>query len=82
MISYTSPDIDEPGEMTAGPDGALQFTDAGANFIGRITTSGEVTTYTGSGIDQPLNITDGPDGALWFTNHGTIPSGGSPRMAP
>jgi streptogramin lyase len=36
--------------------------------IGRITTSGAVTSYTGTGIGNPQGITVGPDGALWFTN--------------
>jgi IPT/TIG domain len=38
--------------------------------IGRITTTGTVTSYTlGSGIFDPEGITAGPDGALWFTNY-------------
>jgi streptogramin lyase len=32
--------------ITSGPDGALWFTNAGNNSIGRITTSGKVTNYT------------------------------------
>jgi virginiamycin B lyase len=56
--------------ITTGPDGALWFTDPGNNSIGRITTSGTVTSYTGPGISQPDGITTGPDGALWFTNRG------------
>ena len=64
--------ISVPAYITAGPDGALWFTNLGnkANHgsIGRITTSGKVTIYTGGGIDAPAGITVGPDGALWFTN--------------
>jgi streptogramin lyase len=62
------PGIDSPYGITAGPDGALWFTNNHGNSIGRITTSGKVTTYTGTGIDGPEGITAGPDGALWFTN--------------
>ena len=40
----------------------------GGNSIGRITTSGSVTTYSGSGIDGALYIAAGPDGALWFSD--------------
>ena len=53
--------------ITAGPDGALWFTNSLS--IGRITTTGQVTNYTGTGIDGPDGITAGPDGALWFTNN-------------
>src|SRR5262249_1031490 len=55
-----------PG-ITAGPDGAIWFTEANNN-IGRMTTAGVVThefsiptADSGAGY-----ITAGPDGALWF----------------
>ena len=54
--------------ITAGPDGALWFTNQDANSVGRITTSGVVTSYTVPGASKPRAITAGPDGALWFTN--------------
>ena len=57
-----------PGGITAGPDGALWFTETSSNKIGRITTAGVITEYsvpTDSGL--PAIITAGPDGALWFT---------------
>jgi streptogramin lyase len=66
----TATGIDHPTGITAGPDGALWFTNYGNNSIGRITTSGTVTTYTASGISHPQDITVGPDGALWFTDFG------------
>ena len=72
------PGIDQPDGITAGPDGALWFTNDANNSIGRITTAGVVTNYTGTGIDAH-GITAGPDGALWFTNTATTRSGGSPR---
>jgi virginiamycin B lyase len=57
-----------PYGITAGPDGALWFTEGTANKIGRITTAGSFTEYPvptpNSGLDP---ITAGPDGALWFT---------------
>jgi virginiamycin B lyase len=64
------PGIDSPRGITAGPDGALWFTNYGNNSIGRVTTTGKVHLYTGAAIDEPYEITAGPDGALWFTNHG------------
>jgi virginiamycin B lyase len=67
--------------ITPGPDGALWFTvinNRGPNAIGRITTSGQMTTFTdpslGTGdwnsTDHRFlwDITSGPDGALWFTS--------------
>jgi hypothetical protein len=54
--------------IAAGPDGALWFTEYGANNIGRITTSGEITEYPVPTVDShPWWITAGPDAALWFT---------------
>jgi hypothetical protein len=58
------------GLITAGPDGALWFTDA--NNIGRITTSGEIREYPiPTPNSRPSHITSGPDGALWFTEYDT-----------
>jgi hypothetical protein len=57
------PGIDDPIGITAGPDGALWFTNYGNNSIGRITTTGVVHLYAGAGIDDPDGITAGPDGA-------------------
>ena len=71
---YSSPRIHLSAEaytsdgITAGPDGALWFTNPGNNTIGRITTTGTVTDYHGAGIRNPWAITTGPDGKVWFTN--------------
>ncbi len=67
VSNYTNPGIFGPWGITAGPDGALWFTNS-SNRIGRITTSGAVSTFTGPDISDPTGITAGPDGALWFTN--------------
>jgi hypothetical protein len=59
-----------PGH-TAGPDGALWFTNQRNNTVGRIDpATGAVANYAGPGISEPYGITTGPDGALWFTNQG------------
>jgi virginiamycin B lyase len=51
-----------------GPDGALWFTEAVGNKIGRISTAGLVTEYAvTTAASSPQGITAGPDGALWFT---------------
>lgn len=72
-----------PQQVTKGPDGALWFTEALGNKIGRITTSGSITetaipTYNSAAV----GIANGPDGALWFTeehgnNIGRITTGGT-----
>ena len=58
-----------PRGITAGPDGALWFTEHSANKIGRITTSGILTneyTIPNGNASSPTDIAAGPDGALWF----------------
>jgi virginiamycin B lyase len=56
-----------PQGITAGPDGALWFTEECGNRIGRITLDGQITEYPVPTVDShPLGITAGPDGALWF----------------
>ena len=64
-------------DLTAGPDGALWFTNAkayeGAPPLGRITTTGNVTEFSGATPDNigpasPTAITAGPDRALWFVD--------------
>jgi virginiamycin B lyase len=65
-------------EITAGPDGALWFTETFGRKIGRITTAGAVTEFTipaparhvwnGPWQTRPWGITPGPDGALWFAD--------------
>ena len=60
-----------PNFMTAGPDGALWFTESTTNQIGRITTGGAIAEYPlPTGGAAPGNIVAGPDGALWFTEPG------------
>lgn len=55
--------------ITAGPDGAIWFTDSGNGVVGRITTHGTMTqTVVNEGVSN--GITAGPDGALWFTSGG------------
>ncbi|MGD1149422.1 MAG: choice-of-anchor tandem repeat GloVer-containing protein [Thermoanaerobaculaceae bacterium] len=59
----------EPFAITAGPDGALWFTQQYGDLrIGRITTAGVVTAYSAGSLpfSAPNGITTGPDGALWF----------------
>jgi virginiamycin B lyase len=59
-----------PRGITAGPDGAMWFTESGADRIGRISGDGTVTEYPlpsrGTIHAFPDGIVPGPDGALYF----------------
>jgi virginiamycin B lyase len=56
-----------PVYITVGPDGALWFTEAVGDKIGRMTTAGVINEYPLPYNTSPFGITAGPDGALWFT---------------
>jgi streptogramin lyase len=64
--SYPTPTLEsQPEGITAGPDGALWFTER--IKIGRITTAGAFTEYVLPTQGANAYIASGPDGALWFT---------------
>src|SRR5262245_20743112 len=73
---FTGPGIVHPWAITAGPDGALWFTnspdDTEDPMIGRISIDGRVRTFISGKrtLDSAVAITVGPDGALWFTDQG------------
>jgi uncharacterized protein YjbI with pentapeptide repeats len=78
--SFTDPTITEPVAITVGPDYEMWFTNentgAGTHSIGRITTTGAVSSFP---VNLPAggrlnSIVAGPDGNLWFTNEGTGPT--------
>ena len=60
-------------QITTGPDGALWFSNSEDQYVGSITTSGQVTRYAISSY-QSGGITTGPDGNVWIaeTNSGRI----------
>jgi virginiamycin B lyase len=69
ITPFTTGITGDPTYITAGPDGALWFTERGHDRIGRITVGGTVTEYS-TGLSagaEPYRITAGSDGALWFT---------------
>ena len=73
ISAFASPEVFSPGGITAGPDGALWFTNTWIDSIGRMTTAGVVTNlYTDPSITRPTGITSGPDGAVWFTNFASV----------
>ena len=63
--------ISTPVGITVGPDGALWFTNAGNDTIGRLDTDGMLDRFTAAGVERPWGITAGPDKAVWFTNRGS-----------
>ncbi|MCW2986225.1 MAG: vgb3, partial [Conexibacter sp.] len=69
-----------PTAITVGPDGALWFTEASSNKIGRITTAGAISEFPlPTANAQPNGIIAGADGNLWFTETNTSKIG---RMTP
>ena len=62
VTNYTDPSINRPLAITAGPDGALWFTNNRGKSIERITTTGAVTNFTGpkisSASETSLSSTD------------------------
>jgi len=54
--------------IAVGPDGNMWFTEFGANRIGRVTLSGDVTFFDLRAGGIPQRLTAGPDEALWFTD--------------
>lgn len=56
-----------PANITVGPDGALWFSEGGADRIGRMTTNGQYSEFPLPHYEShPTAITTGPDGNLWF----------------
>src|SRR5690606_37698312 len=76
VSTFTSDEIEMPADITPQLDGDLQptgdlwFTHRGEAAIGRITTSGEITTFALGTSAVPNEIAGSPDGNLWFTDSG------------
>ena len=65
--------ISKPNAITAGPNGALWFTNSYNDTIEAISTAGHRTDFHGyPNIFYPEGITEGSDGNLWFTNVGSV----------
>jgi virginiamycin B lyase len=63
---FLPPSRTQVSGITAGPDGALWFTEFHWKIV-RVTTDGVFTEYPVPTGGHPESITAGPDGALWFT---------------
>ena len=62
-----------PGDIAAGPDGNLWFTENLVGKIGKISPSGTFTEYPIPSVNpHPYAIAAGPDGNLWFTETKTV----------
>ena len=75
MTFYTDPRVRFPGDIFAGPDGALWFLNGCSGVplsLERMTTSGVVTnSFSLAGVPGFISgITAGPDGAMWFSDMG------------
>lgn len=70
ITEYPIPTADSgPGHITPGPDGALWFTEEGANQIERLDPkTGTITRYPLGRGTYPVDITAGPGRDLWFTH--------------
>ncbi|MEY2442478.1 MAG: virginiamycin lyase [bacterium] len=75
LVTYDLPaSFSEVDEIAAGPDGALWFTQSPPEqprkqvALGRITTSGAITSYPLPRGVRPTSLAAGPGGALWFAN--------------
>ena len=68
VSNFADPSMSNPDAITAGPDGALWFTNWNYSSVERISTSGVLTNYPDANAAGPWNIAVGSDGALWFTN--------------
>src|SRR5262249_15166178 len=56
-----------PLGITAGPDGAIWFTERQADKVARMSTDGSLTEWDLTPGAFPNRIVAGPDGAIWFT---------------
>lgn len=62
----------QPAGIINGPDGALWFTEAAANKIGRVTTTGSFTEFGGLSLGAtPSLLAVGPDRNVWFAELGS-----------
>jgi streptogramin lyase len=84
MIEFSIPTSGSyPGNITAGPDGNLWFTENGNHKIGRISPTGAFTEFSiPTSQGSPVDITAGPDGNLWFTESSNVSSNRIGRISP
>jgi streptogramin lyase len=77
ITEFPAPANAGPWGITAGPDGNLWFTEAGAGKIGMINPNDPThpTDYSiPTANEHPTGITAGPDGNLWFGEYQSGPT--------
>src|SRR5260370_1292216 len=87
ISEFPLPSNSYANDITAGPDGAIWFTEIIPNLqsltfvgkIGRITPAGQISEFPVPTRSNLLGITAGPDGNLWFTE---LQSGKIGRITP
>ena len=77
VTEYTGLTAGRPAGITAGPDGAVWFTERGVgSAVARMSLTGSLTEHVAGSVTgftagaQPADVAAGPDGALWFTEQG------------
>lgn len=70
IVEYSVPSGAFVPGITAGPDGAMWFTENNTSDIGRISTNGAVTEYSAPQANR--GIVAGPDRALWYAASNAI----------
>lgn len=66
VTEFTIPTASSFPTYITSAGGNLWFTEASANQIARITTTGAITEFTAGAATGPLDIITGPDGRPWF----------------
>lgn len=78
VVQFNGSTLNQPMDITAGPDGNLWFTDTAIAGIGRITRHGKKTDFSFPGNrGLARGIVSGPDGNLWVA--ASMQSGVSPE---
>lgn len=72
-FAIPTPSTSSGDHMALGPDGAVWFTNRGANLLGRITPAGAITEFAIGTGGALFGIAGGDDGAVWFTRQGGNP---------
>ena len=70
VVEYPIPTPNStPAHITAGPDGALWFTENAVGQVGRVTIDGSFSEFSVATVGtRPNGIVGGSDGAVWFTD--------------
>ncbi len=68
LTGFTTGAVNDPSDLTLGPDGRLWFTSEDDAFISRMNpNTGAMTSFDHPQVISPNEIISGPGGDLWFT---------------